>query len=150
MGHVGAGKCTSSVGSVCSPGAIYDKCHDRCHNTSLPQPLGLLRKRPSHHLRRNSPACGANRQTLKGTGPASVLSACMNPQWFTSSPASELCPAHSYPPAACNLQPALSGRDYSHVQPAPRDDIIIIIINSNTSGSARLAGWLVGWLVGWW
>ena len=31
------------------------------------------------HLCLSHLACGANRQTLKGTGPASELSACINP-----------------------------------------------------------------------
>ena len=90
-------------------------------------------------------ACRANRQTLKGTGPASELSACMNPQWFTSPPASELCPAHSYPPAACYLQAAacsLLAVTAVTYDPPPLEDIIII--NGNTSASARLAGWSVG------
>ena len=139
MGHGGAGQCTSSMGSVCSP---------RRNPRQVP-PTGATTGATPHfcisHL-----DCGANRQTLKGTGPASELSACMNPQWLTSPPASELCPAHSYPSAACSLQPVHSGCDCSHVRPAPLDDIIIIIIiiiNGNTSGSARLAGWLVGLLV---
>ena len=42
------------------------------------------------HLCLSHLACGANILTLKATGPGSELSACMNPQWFTSPPASEV------------------------------------------------------------